>query len=117
MAERRPWRNNGVCLPRQGAAAKFPKKILSTRHGVLAGGWSYLHHRDQVRHGVEIVSSKFGFSSSLNLPPSFGDLFSKFGLDLWVPREFIQAPRDLSRLVSDTSNNRLLSLTVIAVVS
>jgi len=34
-----------------------------------------------------------------------------------VPREFIQAPCDLFWLVSDARNNRLLPLTVIAVVS
>lgn len=67
---------------------------------MIHSGWQYFHHRNRVRHGIEIVSGKLGFPTVLDLPPGFHDFLSKSSLDLGMFRELIQAPRDLFRPVS-----------------
>lgn len=98
-----------VCYDRVQAQS-FLKSFVNALWGALAGDLSYLHNRIHVWHGVEIVGSEFGFSSSLDLPPGFDDFFSNPSLDLWIFRELVQTPRDLFWLAVSTNGNGPLCL-------
>ena len=76
-------------------AQSFLRKGSSVHCGALNDNLLYLHHRNGIRHGVEIVGSEFSFTPSLDLVPGFDYFFSEPSLGLWTFRQLIQGPRDL----------------------